>query len=90
MLARVDAACLDGAQKHDGLEGCDKTHLMPCPPHWPPPLRSGFILWLCFRANPFRVRFSFIRRLIEILPNFCDRLVLVRWLYIHHEALAIG
>jgi len=52
--------------------------------------RGRLILRLCFCANPFRVRFSFIRRLIGTLANFCGRLVFVRWLYIDNKALTIG
>jgi hypothetical protein len=45
---------------------------------------------LCVVANPFGVRFSLVRRLIDILANLRNILVFVRWLYIHDKALPIG
>jgi len=50
---------------------------------------ARFIL-LWFLANPFRIRFSLVRRLIEILPNLGNILVFISWLYIDDEALPIG
>jgi hypothetical protein len=50
----------------------------------------GLLAWLCILAKPFGVPFSLVCRLIRFVPNFGDGLVLVRWLYIHNQALPLG
>jgi hypothetical protein len=53
-------------------------------------VRGGFIVGLCFCTKSFRVRFSLIGWLINVLANLGNALVFIRWLYIHNETLAIG